>query len=785
MVGGRQMLLSIAVLYGVGLNSVVEASARFRRQNGGSVNVIQSARAVGQVANSSVPISLPVSSVSSAPTPAKVPPIGPPGRVIASSPVSLQQDASTVVVFGNGAPATTAAGIVVKLTVESDLARSTSAVKEYVYPGVYGPDGTLTTESEAFSRSVLPTRASIGPNPGTGRAPPPVDAAPSSSSPSSFSTSIKGPPPLPTFPRPVVPVPDEIETEEVSFAFGTTSTQPPVVPPPIPGRPGGPAVIPTMSSVPLRSEGVTSFHFGKPETTASSFTGYHNSSVPYANQTQSAFASTTTPSLSFCQASDFTIPPTTWSVVYTSTITWYGNPEDYTPPYSPISTPDSGSTCVDPMSPPKFTISVCTSTGTGSKYVTCDVTTTTSSWAYGFQSTIRTPPSTITFVTTDKNPAVVYSAIKTPNYGVSQPPRTDAQYVSATDNGNPVSTPLYMSDNKPLPMSEPSPPPSRAPSSTPSPITIGIQPTAVVINDNTIRDNPAKPTQVVIVSGQTFTIDPTRVIGGGATIDRPAATGGGVFIPTPTTTSLDGLPVVMSSSVAVIGGSTFTFGPETTVAVVSGRTFTIGPTAIAVASHTVNLPTAPAPTEVVVVGGELVTAIGPSLVVIRGTTLTYGGTSTAVLMTTVDDDVITLGPGGVTVHGTITLGGPNARPSETGFAVAGGATITKVGASVIVIRSTTYTIGPGTGATTTVVGGETITIKPDGVVVSTLSMGYPFGPTTVILPGAGVTAASSTAAVTAIDGGEEEDAAGILRPGMMGATVGWAVIVGVLALWVG
>ncbi|KAK4187082.1 hypothetical protein QBC35DRAFT_385635 [Podospora australis] len=655
-----------------------------------------------------------------------------------------------------------------------------STVKDNVYPGVYGPDGLLTTETEAFSRTVLPTRVSIAPNPGTDRAPPPMDI-PSSSSP--------------------VPV-----------AAGPT-------PPPLPQRPGGPPPLPngppplpTMSSVEVISEGLTSynfgkteeasFNFGKPEaTSSSSFTGYHNSSGFYPNQTHTVFSpTTTTSSMRFCQASDYTTTRTAWSIVYTSTITWYGNPEDYTPPYAPISTPDTGSSCIDIMSPPKFTVSVCTSTGTGSKAVTCDVSVSTSSWNYGFQSTIRTAPSTITFLTTDKNPAVVYSTIKTPNYGVSQPPKTLSQYVTATNEGNnpggvynPGSGSGSGSGNNPLPMSQP-------PAPAPSPITVGIKPTAVVINDNTIIDTPSKPTQVVVVSGETFTIDPTRVIGAGAIIDRPLATGGGVFIPTPTTTTVDGVPIFLSSSVAVIGSSTFTFTPQATstvVAVIDGRTFTVGPTAIAVASHTINLPTAPLPTEVVVVGGELVTAIGPTLAVIRGTTITYGGTSQGVMTTTVDDDIITLGPGGVTVHGTITLGGPGARPSATEFAVAGGATLTKIGASVIVIKSTTYTIGPlvtgtagVTGTITTVVGGETITIMPDGVVVSTLSMGYPFGPTTVILPGAGVTAASSTAGATAGigsggEGGEEgeEDAAGSVRPGVM-AAVGWA-LVGVVVVWVG
>jgi hypothetical protein len=372
---------------------------------------------------------------------------------------------------------------------------------------------------------------------------------------------------------------------------------------------------------------------------------------------------------------------------------------------------------------------------------------------------------------------VVYTNIETPNYGVSQGPKTHDDHASPTDVGGGNNPPPAYDDTPggPQAITQPGhrPPP-------PTPITVGVQPTAVVIDGNTIHDNPAQPTQVVIIADQTFTIDPTRVVGGGATIDRPAATGG-IYVPTPTSTNLGGIPVVISSSVAVIGGSSFTLGnPSPTTATISGQTFTINPTNIAGASQTIPIPTLPRPTEVVVAGGDLITAIGRSVLVIHGTTITYfpsggGGTPSPPTTLIVDGETLTLGPGGVTAHGgALTIGGSQASsPHDTQYALVGGATITKIGASVVVIRDVTYTVGPGTGTTTTLIGGESVTIAPGGVEVGTLSLGFPFGVTTVITPGAGPTAGGAMA--TAGAGGEEEDGVGAVRPWLVGVGGGGGV----------
>jgi hypothetical protein len=241
----------------------------------------------------------------------------------------------------------------------------------------------------------------------------------------------------------------------------------------------------------------------------------------------------------------------------------------------------------------------------------------------------------------------------------------------------------------------------------------------------------------------------------GATVNRPALAGG-VFVPTPTSTNIGGIDVVVSSSVAVIDGTRFTIGFSPTTAVVKGQTVTLGPSGIDVASHTIPVQVVPQPTEVVIAGGELVTALGQSVAVIAGSTITYGPHMSSV--TVIDGDSITIGPMGITIHGT-TLGGLNARTTDTVYDIAGGVTLTEIGASVVVINSHTYTVGPGQPATTTEIGGETLTIGPSGVAIETFSFPYPFGPSTTLEPGG--TAAAETASPTSKDAGSS------LRPDLV------------------
>jgi hypothetical protein len=166
--------------------------------------------------------------------------------------------------------------------------------------------------------------------------------------------------------------------------------------------------------------------------------------------------------------------------------------------------------------------------------------------------------------------------------------------------------------------------------------------------------------------------------------------------------------------------STVTVGPGT---------FTIGPSAVIGHGQTIRKP-APEPTgaaltqaplkEVNVVGGQALTAIGQTIMVLHSTTYTYGpGISGQTVV--VDDDTILLGPAGITVDGK-TLGGPTVPTDLTKYAIVGGATITEIQPSLIVIEGETITIAPDMKRTTTVVNGQTLTIGPDGVTHSSLTI---------------------------------------------------------------
>ncbi|KAJ4012882.1 hypothetical protein NW766_006694 [Fusarium irregulare] len=134
-------------------------------------------------------------------------------------------------------------------------------------------------------------------------------------------------------------------------------------------------------------------------------------------------------------------------------------------------------------------------------------------------------------------------------------------------------------------------------------------------------------------------------------------------------------------------------------------------------------------TDVIIEGGEMVTAAGQSVFVFRSTTLTYGP-NVHETTKTIDDDVITVGPGNVVIDGT-TFGGSEAEPKDTNYRIVGGATITKVNPSYAIIDETTFTAGPGAKRTTKEAGGETITIGPGGIAIGTITVKYPFGASTV------------------------------------------------------
>ncbi|KAF5023519.1 hypothetical protein F66182_4431 [Fusarium sp. NRRL 66182] len=492
-------------------------------------------------------------------------------------------------------------------------------------------------------------------------------------------------------------------------------------------------------------------------------------------------------------------PVTEYSIVYTATVTFYGNRSEYTAPYPTISTP---SFCLSASPFPSFALSQGAWVSKGplptalpgvgvSKEPGQDCSSGHScapekapGWSEPTEApnpgapigiTMSTPRATITFVTTDKNPAVVFPTEAPPSF--NQPTREGRFLISDKQMPEPSEAPgpthqdpsrnqdsaRPRPDTRPQqsqPKGQPQDRPQDQPPQTEPPkmFDVTARGQEVVINDKTFSSLKPDQTRTVTVDYGTFTIRPTEVVGEGATVKKPQPVGTVVSVITPTSATVASVPVTVSGTEAVIGGKRLKLplmGMTTrlTVPVVGSHTLveerqvSIAPDRIVVDDETLTYRGVGGPqTDVLIEGGEMVTAVGKSVVVFHSTTLTYGP-GIPETTETVDDDTITLGPSGVVIDGT-TLGGADAETTDTKHQIVGGATITKVNPSYVIIDETTFTAGPGAKRTSKVAGGETITIGPDGITIGTMTVKYPFGASIVTTIEAKETASDRLPAAT-------------------------------------
>jgi hypothetical protein len=268
-----------------------------------------------------------------------------------------------------------------------------------------------------------------------------------------------------------------------------------------------------------------------------------------------------------------------------------------------------------------------------------------------------------------------------------------------------------------------------------------IGPTQVVVGGQTIANggnegNGALSTEIT-QNGQTFTVNPSQVIGPGVTLARPSLDGG-VFLPTPaaTPTVIAGVSVQLAPSSVIIEGKTFSIGPgspqQTTV--VNGQSIIIGPQGLQFAQTTVAPPLLP--TNVVVLDPDIISAIGSSEAVIGGTTFFYGPSS-APQTDVFDGETITIGPSGVK-YGSSVLGGiGNSEGTQLG--IAGGVSVSEIGQNIAIISGTTFIVGPGAISTTAIINGKTISAGETGLGVGGTILSYPFNPATQVFTAGGVT----------------------------------------------
>ncbi|PNY28601.1 Uncharacterized protein TCAP_01468 [Tolypocladium capitatum] len=452
---------------------------------------------------------------------------------------------------------------------------------------------------------------------------------------------------------------------------------------------------------------------------------------------------------------------TKFSVAYTSTVTFYGNRGNYTPPFEALITPNY---CTPNVMPSDF-IDMIPNIFTSEPLPVPGSRKSKDEHASPYRPVI-------TFITTDKNPSVVFPSEPVPAYTPAEGPDTlggnpDGGNHKTADNGG-----------------------GSYPTPTPDTIRQGPQPTfrvtargnQVVINDKTFSDLGPGQTTVVAAAG-TFTIYPTVIVGEGATVRKPAPVGTVVSIATPTTGVLGGLAVTITGSEAIVGGATVTIPQRGTTTVVNGRRVSVGPGTLVVGGDVLSFdPVMPAPeTDVLVNGGELLTAVGPSVVVMHSTTFTYGPGIPG-MTEVINGETISIGPLGIAVRGMV-MGGPSAGVSTTSYEIVGGVTISRIGPSIAVINGVTFTAGPGTHWTTTDIAGETFTIGPTGVIVEGLTLAYPFGSvvTTTFAP-ADTWLNGFPAKTAAHRGTDEDNGGGFPRPDVC---VGWVAIciaTGVLVL---
>lgn len=505
---------------------------------------------------------------------------------------------------------------------------------------------------------------------------------------------------------------------------------------------------------------------------------------------------------------------TEFSIVYTTTTTLYGNYSTYTPPYPTIVTPNyCGMESTVPtdstlsFNPMHTTFSEGFVVSTKKPAASCSVEIadsecwepagpgmSTSTETYRGKHPAETQSAsrvTVTFVTTDKNPAVVSATETAPDYNESGKAEslTVQQHKSAQRDGGGGGGGNGDSDSND-PQSQQDPKTTMATASTvTASFTVTARAGQVIINDKTFSNLEPDQTTTVTFSEGIFTIFPSSVVGEGATITKPQPVGLVVSVATPTTTSAGDLAVEVSGSVAIVDGSTIEMLPQGTTTVINSEQVSVGPGKVVVGNETVTFQAAGAPeTAVVVQGGEIATAIGQSVFVFHSTTLTYGP-GIPETSDVVDDDTITIGPSGVILHGT-TIGGPSADVTETTYEIVGGATFTKVAPSYIVVDGTTVTAGPGLRRTTKVIGGERITVGPNGVVISSVTWSIPFGSSAVTTITATHTGSRIFPEETGISGDDDSsndnqsdegsDSAGsVWKPGMAAGVAGLHMAIGV------
>jgi hypothetical protein len=235
-------------------------------------------------------------------------------------------------------------------------------------------------------------------------------------------------------------------------------------------------------------------------------------------------------------------------------------------------------------------------------------------------------------------------------------------------------------------------------------------------------------------------------VGGyGGEANNPGRSGNSIFVVAPSSTIIGSATVEIEQSIAVVNGASYTIGsgaPDKTT-VINQQTISIGTGGLAFPGTT--LPPLPRePTNIMVLGGQPI-SVENSVAYIGPSAFTYGvgsSTKTAVY----NGETILIGPSGVSLAKTTLAGGWD---SGLQLGIAGGLTLTEVGATLGIISGTTFTVGPGATSTVAVINGEIISAGPSALIGASTTLTYPLiNPThTVAIEGITFTEIGSSLAV--------------------------------------
>jgi hypothetical protein len=257
-------------------------------------------------------------------------------------------------------------------------------------------------------------------------------------------------------------------------------------------------------------------------------------------------------------------------------------------------------------------------------------------------------------------------------------------------------------------------------------VPVQVGPGSIVIGGQTI--SPATVTAPVIIGGQTFSISPSQVVApGGIVLTIPISN-------PPAPTSAPSLFTIggqkftqVAPSQLQVSGSTIYIPPKGTTAVVDGKTYTIYPYSIAGSDTTLALPSqatgVPAAVKfTAVTAASLTFDLGPSVAVISGTTYEIGaGVSPTAIV--VGGETVTLGSAGVVLPSTTVSPLTTTPPSWSAISADG--LILSIQPGQVYISGTEYAIGNRATPTTILVGGETVAIGSEGVVLPSTTIAPP------------------------------------------------------------